>query len=68
MVLILITEDHHIIIKSFSPPSPAASCSHGDVVAFLVSIPTINKDLRDCDGTTPTEVTSDPNIRVLLQN
>lgn len=47
--------------------SPAVSCSHGDVVAFLVSIPSINKDMRDCDGATPTEVTSDPNIRVLLQ-
>ena len=54
------------------PPPPfapsATSCSHGDVVAFLAAVPSINKELRDCDGATATEVTSDPNIRVLLLN
>lgn len=48
------------------PSFAAASCSHTDVVQFLLSQPSINASLKDCDGATPAEVTTDPQIKHLI--
>ena len=53
--------------NSLPPSPPAASCGHVEVIGFLVSVASIDKSMCDCDGATPTEVTSDPKIRKLLE-
>lgn len=50
-----------------TPLHYAASCGHVEVVEFLASVSSIDKNMCDCDGATPTEVTSDPKIRKLLE-
>ena len=54
---------------SHSPSlSPATSCDQSEIVSYLLTLPALNRTLKDCDGCLAVEVTSDPNIRKMFKD
>ena len=47
--------------------SAATSCDQSGVVGYLLSLPTLDRTLKDCDGFLAVEVTSDASIRQLFE-
>lgn len=45
----------------------ATSCDQSEVVEYLLSLPGLNRMLKDCDGYLAVEVTSDPKIRRMFE-
>ena len=45
----------------------AASCDQSEVVRYLLSVPAVNRTLKDCDGCLAVEVTSNTSIRQLFE-
>ena len=54
---------------SLLPPSPSAtSCDQSEIVSYLLTLPALNRTLKDCDGCLAVEVTSDPSIRKMFED
>lgn len=47
---------------------PATSCDQSEIVSYLLTLPALNRTLKDCDGCLAVEVTSDPNIRKMFED
>ena len=48
--------------------SLATSCDQSEIVSYLLTLPALNRTLKDCDGCLAVEVTSDPNIRKMFED
>ena len=62
---------NNIVIGAFTrSPSlpPATSCDQSEIVSYLLTLPALNRTLKDCDGCLAVEVTSDPNIRKMFED
>ena len=54
---------------SLSPSfSLATSCDQLEIVTYLLTVPALNRTLKDCDGYLAVEVTSDPTIRKMFED
>ena len=49
-------------------PAPATSCDQSEIVSYLLTLPALNRTLKDCDGCLAVEVTSDPKIRKMFED